>query len=707
MNTLVFEGDYLVVGKLANGMLELKLDRKQGSTNVLDHGAIAELSTAIDLITNKADCRGLLISSAKDSFLAGADLSTLQDMLTWDRQTLVTFCSHAHAALGKLGSLPVPVACAINGNALGGGLELALCADHRVLADNGRVGFPEAGLGILPALGGTVRTARLASTEVALGWLLGAKTYKAGDALSAGMVDGIAPAADLQAAALDWLNAAADDTAKWTARRARLAGPSAHDKAQLKDARPKAEARAGHYPAALAILELLEQSAGESLGQALTLEAETFARLMHAPTTHALINNMLAGMRVRQRMRRRLAQSASITTAGVVGAGIMGGGIAYATATGGVSVILKDIREEALDKGIDEARKLLGKQVSTGRLGAEQAEKLLGSIKPTLEFTDFKHTEIVVEAVVEDLGIKQRLFAELERHTRPGTVLASNTSSLSITDIAANLQRPQHVVGMHFFNPVPIMPLVEIIRGPDTHDDAIVKAISYAQVMGKTPLVVKDCAGFLVNRILGAYFTAFLLLLRDGVDHERIDRVMEAWGWPMGPSYLLDVAGLDTIVKALAILGKAYPSVMGTSFQTAAQVLVAAGRLGQKSGAGFYRYTADTQNRPRKASDPTVATVLEGLRAQQITASDEEIVDRLMLAMVLEAERCVDEQVVEDPDDVDLGMRLGTGFPAHHGGPLWLVKAWGARNVVDRCARYRPLGGLYEPGPGLLARARA
>lgn len=300
------------------------------------------------------------------------------------------------------------------------------------------------------------------------------------------------------------------------------------------------------------------------------------------------------------------------------------------------------------------------------------------------------------------------MLAQVEARVKPGTVLASNTSSLSISEIAAKLSRPEDVVGMHFFNPVHVMPLVEVIRGPKSSDAAVATTVAYALAMGKTPLVVKDCPGFLINRILGAYFSAFQLLIRDGADFVQIDRVMESYGWPMGPAYLLDVAGIDTLDKAMKILGLAHPAVMSTDFTTIIQRLADEKRYGQKTGAGFYRYEADAKGRPLRSGDPTVASLIASVQAQGAKPfADEEILDRMMLAMMLEAARCLDEQVVGTAVEIDAGMRLGTGFPAHHVGPLWAAQTLGLDEVLRRCERYVALGGAYLAPTGLRTRAQA
>jgi 3-hydroxyacyl-CoA dehydrogenase/enoyl-CoA hydratase/3-hydroxybutyryl-CoA epimerase/enoyl-CoA isomerase len=398
--------------------------------------------------------------------------------------------------------------------------------------------------------------------------------------------------------------------------------------------------------------------------------------------------------------RKQAGSGEKIQRAAVLGAGIMGGGIAFTAAQSGIPVLLKDIAQDALDRGVTEARTLLDKQVASGRLAPARAETILSSIAPTLSFDAFDSVGIVVEAIVENLDIKRRAFAELEKLVKPGTVLASNTSSLLIADIAAALQHPENMVGMHFFNPVPLMPLVEIIRGPATSDQAIATAVGYVSAIGKTPLVVKDCPGFLVNRLLGAYMMAFLQLVHEGASFEDIDRVMESWGWPMGPAYLMDVAGIDTLDKALAILAKAYPDVMGPPWRTAIQLLASEKRYGQKTSAGFYAYAPDAKGRVRRHVDPEIHTLLAAVQPTgRKPFDDQEIEDRLMLAMILEAARCLEENIVASAAEIDVAMRLATGFPAHHGGPLWYADTLGLAEVKRRCDGYAALGGLFAGNP--------
>jgi 3-hydroxyacyl-CoA dehydrogenase/enoyl-CoA hydratase/3-hydroxybutyryl-CoA epimerase/enoyl-CoA isomerase len=693
----VFSGEYVTVRELGEGLVALTLDRRGETINKLDTGFIAELAQALASIRHRPDLRGVLLDSAHDAFLAGADLQVLLALCEQPAPALVAFSRDNGAVLTALAELPVPVVAAINGYALGGGLELALCADYRVLESAGRVGLPEVGLGVIPGWGGCARLPRLIGGDAALDWIVDARPRRAAEAQTAGLVDALATTDQLCASALDWLRRAAAGELDWQARRRQRDGSFSLDPARLAEARSRAARRAHHYPAPLAAVELLAASAPLALDAALQREADCFAELARTPTARALIGVFLTNQALKKQGRRHANQGAPVARAAVLGAGIMGGGIAQVSAAAGIPVLLKEVAAPALARGVEAIRSQLQRQVEGGRLAEDRADAIAASITPTLNYEGFDEVGLVVEAIIEELAVKRATFAELEAVVPADAVLASNTSSLAIADIGAALARPQRLVGLHFFNPVPLMPLVEVIRGPATSAEALATAVGYVNAIGKTPLVVKDCPGFLVNRLLGAYFTAFLQLVREGVAFTEIDRVMEGWGWPMGPAYLMDVAGIDTIDRAMAVLGEAYPRVMAARESTAIQLFAGAGRLGQKSGSGFYRHETDERGRSRRQPDPAAAALLTSIQVDgQRRVADTEIEERMMLAMALEAARCLEQAVVSSAAELDAAMRLATGFPAHHGGPLWYADTLGLATLRQRCQHYAErLGGLY------------
>jgi 3-hydroxyacyl-CoA dehydrogenase/enoyl-CoA hydratase/3-hydroxybutyryl-CoA epimerase/enoyl-CoA isomerase len=383
----------------------------------------------------------------------------------------------------------------------------------------------------------------------------------------------------------------------------------------------------------------------------------------------------------------------------------MGGGISYQSASRGVPVLMKDVAPKALETGIGEAVKLLEKQVERGRLTTGQMARVLAGITPTLSYGDFGAVDLVVEAVVESEEVKKKVLAEVEAVLPESAILTSNTSTISITRLAIALRRPESFCGMHFFNPVPRMPLVEVIRGERSSPEAIATAVAYAQTLGKTPIVVGDCGGFLVNRVLFPYFAGFERLVADGVEYERIDRVMERWGWPMGPALLLDVVGIDTAVHADRVLAGAFPDRMRHEEKSAIEAMVEAGRLGQKSGRGFYAWKPEKKGPPTKQGDPEAKAIVAGLARAAVEVSDEDVVERMMLPMLLECSRSLEDGIVATPVEVDVALLYGLGFPPFRGGILRWADSVGAASLLKALEKHRDLGALYAPTRQLAALA--
>lgn len=379
----------------------------------------------------------------------------------------------------------------------------------------------------------------------------------------------------------------------------------------------------------------------------------------------------------------------------VVGAGVMGTGIAYTCASHGLPVRLKDVRGQALMQAQHDMQRWFARHGAG--LGAAE---LRGVLRTQLDYQGFECASVVIEAVVDNLGIKNKVLGEVEGLVAADAVLLSNTSSLRIDDLAAGLQRPHNFAGMHFFNPAPLMPLVEVIRGRKTSDYAVQTAVKQAQAMGKIPIVVRDGPGFLVNRILMAYMHAFLRLLADGVDFERIDRAAEAFGWPMGPAYLEDVVGLDIGTPSCDLIFAGYPERMPHLPRNAFRVLLDAGLLGQKGGAGFYRYRSGVDGRLERSVNLQARQLLrEQVASEALHLEDGQILDRLMLPMIIEAVHALQESVVGSAMELDRALSLGIGFPPLRGGALRYADELGAAQVVARCARYRHLGEAYEAPP--------
>jgi 3-hydroxyacyl-CoA dehydrogenase/enoyl-CoA hydratase/3-hydroxybutyryl-CoA epimerase/enoyl-CoA isomerase len=684
----MFSGQSIQLNRLSSSMVELRFERRSESINKLDTGTIRELQSATAVIRGDAAIEGVLVSSAKATFIVGADIFEFTALFAKGAEEVASFIAAQSAIFTAFADLPVPIVTAINGFALGGGLEMALASDYRIMSAGAQVGLPEVSLGIVPGFGGCVRLPRLIGAKPALEWIVSAKPQKAEVALAAGAVDAVVPNEQLRQAALASLQSAMD-SGEWRARRrARAGAVERWDAAAILPIEAAAEKIAGHYPAALAAVQLIVATGQLARDAALVLEARSFGRVATTPTAAALIQLFINDQLMKKKAGAHARIARKVSRAAVVGAGIMGGGIAYTSAARGIPVRMKDIAQAALDLGKTEARKLIDKQVASGRLSREAAADIDASITPTLDFSGFEAVDAVIEAVVEDMKIKQIVLADVETRAKVDAVLASNTSSLSITDMATALKRPENFAGMHFFNPVPAMPLVEVIRGERTSDIAAATVAAYATAMGKIPVVVKDCPGFLVNRIFTPYVVGFLKLVRDGADFEHVDQVMEAFGWPMGPAFLQDVIGLDTGSHVFDIITRGYPTRMRLDFKDAIHLMADNRRYGQKNGLGFYRYETNAKGRPVKLTAPEAHSLIEAIQPRgRATFQAEEIIDRMMLPMILEAAVCLIDKVVETAAEIDTSLILGLGFPRYLGGPLKYADLLGLGTVVNKCER--------------------
>jgi len=696
------EGQAVKVLPLDGGLVELRFDLPGESVNKFDTATIGELRTAVGELRATKGLRGLLITSGKDVFCVGADITEFLSHFGKSEPQLARWLLDTDAVFSAMEDLEAPSVVAINGIALGGGFELCLAASYRAMSSEARVGLPEAKLGLFPGWGGTVRLSRLCGADTAIEWIAGGEQWSAADALKVGAVDAVTAPADLREAALGMLKDAADGKLDWKARREEKKGPLKLNavEAGMVFAASKAfvAGKAGpHYPAPVAAIEAMEMGAGGTRDEALAIEAAAFAKVAKTPTAHALVSVFLADQTVRKTAKKHAKAARPVKRAAVLGAGIMGGGISYQSASRGVPVLMKDIAPRALELGIGEAVKLLEKQVDRGKLTTGQMAKVLAGITPTLSYGEFGAVDLVVEAVVENENVKKKVLAEVEGLLPGSAILTSNTSTISISRLATALKRPESFCGMHFFNPVPRMPLVEVIRGEKSSPEAIATAVAYAQVLGKTPIVVGDCGGFLVNRVLFPYLAGVQQLVGDGVDFERIDAVMEKWGWPMGPALLMDVVGIDTCVHADEVLAGAFPDRMRHEGKSAIEAMAEAGRLGQKSGKGFYAWKPEKKGPPSKQPDPEAKAIVAGLARGKAEVSDEEIVERTMLPMLLECSRCLEDGIVATPVEVDVALLYGLGFPPFRGGIFRWADSIGPQALLKAAERHRGLGALYAP----------
>ena len=692
-------------------IVELTFDLQNESVNKFNALTVAELREAVSLIKADPSVCGLLITSKKEPFIVGADITEFLAYFKLPEADLVRWLNGVNATFSDIEDFDFPTVCAINGFALGGGFEVALAASYRVMSSEAKVGLPETKLGIVPGWGGTVRLPRLCGADNAIEWIASGEQWKADAALKIGAVDAVVAPAWLRGAAVQMLRDAMEGRLDWKARRRLKTSPLKLNPIEatmvFEGAKGFVGAQAGpHYPAPIAAIEAMQKGCSLGRDQALAFESAAFAKMAATPTASALVGLFLGDQYLKRASKEFAKMKKPIEAAAVLGAGIMGGGVAYQAASRGTVIYMKDISGKAIELGLGEAGKLLEKQVSRGKMTTSKMAETLGRIRPTLSYGDFKAggdfkgVDFVVEAVVENEAVKRAVLNEVEGQLKVGAILSSNTSTISITRLAEGLKHPENFCGMHFFNPVHRMPLVEVIRGAKTGDAAVATAVAFALSMGKTPIVVNDCAGFLVNRILFPYFGGFLGLVRDGVDFQRIDRTMEKFGWPMGPAYLLDVVGIVTAHHAGEVMAREFPDRMGHVGASAIEAMFAAKRFGQKNGKGFYQYLPDKKGAPKKETDPAALEILKaamGANSASLDVSDQGIVERMMLPMVIEASRCLEDKIVASAVEVDLGLIYGIGFPPFRGGALRYADAIGLAPLCDLAGKYRSLGKLYEP----------
>jgi len=703
---MIFQGNTIQVKKTDQGFAELVLDAKESKVNILNTGALQELRAAVDAIKSQRDIKGLLISSAKDSFILGADINEFLAKFALPHEELLANLNFTHTIFNDIEDLPYATVTAINGEALGGGFELALSTDFRVIADNARVGLPEVNLGIIPGFGGCVRLSRLIGAENALEWITSGKSQSANAALQVGVADSVVNATLLRESALDLLQQCQagklDQLSNRQAKKSPLTLRPIEGTMAFESAKGMIMKLAGpHYPAPFAAIEAIEKSAHMARTEALQVEAATLIQVAKTDVCTALVGLFFNSQALKKIAGTALQLAKPVKQSAVLGAGIMGGGIAYQSALKGIPVVMRDIADKALDLGISEATKQLNKSVEKGRLKPAEMAKILASIKPTLEMSDIKTVDVVVEAVVENPKIKLAVLEEVENTVEEGAIITSNTSTISIDYLATALKKPERFCGMHFFNPVPLMPLVEIIRGEKTSDETIATVVAYATAIGKTPIVVNDCPGFLVNRVLFPYFLGFNLLIRDGADFRQVDKIMERFGWPMGPAYLQDVVGIDTCHHCIDVMEEGFPERMKFAETSILDLLYDATRYGQKNGKGFYHYEPDAKGRPAKTFNEDILGFIGKIQPQTKEFSQEEVIARLMVPMCLEVARCLEEGIVASAAEADMALIMGLGFPKFRGGALRYIDTVGADKFCALADQYAALGKLYEVPEGL------
>jgi 3-hydroxyacyl-CoA dehydrogenase/enoyl-CoA hydratase/3-hydroxybutyryl-CoA epimerase/enoyl-CoA isomerase len=702
---MLFSGQAFRLESLPHDILKVIFDLKDQSANVFNALALKELGEVLEEIKRHPQTKGLLFTSGKTSgFVFGADVTEFLDHFKKTEDEMRNWIAGINRIFSGFEDLPFPKVALINGFALGGGCEIALTMDYRLAAPKAALGLPETKLGIIPGWGGTVRLPRLIGPDHAIEWITGAKHYKADEALKFGAIDGVIEEQHLEAAGLKLIEKCLEGELNWKARVQEKKSPLHYDKIEsmmsFDGSKAFVAAIAGpNYPAPVKAVETMQKAARLDRDAAIALEGETFAWCAKTKTAECLVQVFLGDQYLKKISKSQTKNAIPTKMGAVLGAGIMGGGIAYQSASMGVPVLMKDIKHEQLELGMTEATKLLNKEVERKKMTPEKMAKVISQITPTLSYADFSSTQFIVEAVVENEKIKMSVLADVEKMTSFDTILASNTSTISITKLSEGLTRPQNFCGMHFFNPVHRMPLVEIIRGAKTSEETIAQAVNYANQMGKTPIVVNDCAGFLVNRILFPYFKGFVHLIEDGVDFQKIDKVMEKFGWPMGPAYLLDVVGIDTGVHASKIMAQAFPDRMAYGTKTIMEIMYENKRFGQKNSLGFYEYEIDKKGKPVKKVNPQVYELINQVIKEKKDLTDEEIIMRMMIPMIIEASRCLEDKIVNTPVEVDMGLLLGLGFPPFRAGALKYADTLGLKKLEEESKKYQSIGHMYELTP--------
>jgi len=690
----------------------LILDVPNEKVNILSTPVMHELDRCLDEIKSRADLKALVFLSGKEgNFIAGAKIEEIENIT--DPKDGAEKASLGQAVFSKIAALPFPVIAVINGACVGGGLELALACHFRLAHDSEktRLGLPEVRLGIIPGFGGTQRLPRLIGIQRALDFILTGKLVEAGRAYKAGVVDRVIPK-------------------EFPHRRLRGIGLSFTQEIQNPEMRRKIEARRnrtnpqtllleknllgrkvlfdqarrrtlaetkGHYPAPELALEAVEKGFSKELAEGLKIEANLLGKAIVTNVSKNLVKVFYLTEIVKKDpgVENYAGPIHEFKKIGVLGAGIMGGGIAQLMAHNNLPARMKDVNLAAVAKGMEAAAKVFGEAVKKRRMKPKEMQDKMALISGTTDYSGFKNVDLVIEAIVEILDVKKKVFAEIDAIVPSQCILASNTSSLPITEMAKAIQRPEKFAGLHFFNPVHRMPLVEVIRGESTSDETIASLLAFAKKIGKTPIVVKDSPGFLVNRILGAYMAEAGRLLKEGATIEQIDNALLKFGMPMGPVNLFDEVGLDVAAKVSHILENAFGARMAGEGMM--DKIVETGRLGKKNGKGFYIYEGKD-----KKIDPAIYGLIG--KAGKFEGTAAEIQDRCVLPMINEATMCLAEGVVRRPEDVDVGMIFGTGFPPFLGGLLRYADARGIENIAGKLEtlagkygeRFKPAERLME-----------
>jgi 3-hydroxyacyl-CoA dehydrogenase/enoyl-CoA hydratase/3-hydroxybutyryl-CoA epimerase len=693
----------------SDGVALITLDDAGKPMNVVSAEFIDEFIAVIEQVAGDAAIKGAIVTSGKPHFMAGADLNYILGVMS-DVPTLkqaYAFSQRPSAMHRRLETCGKPFVAALNGLALGGGYELALACHHRVIVDDAKaiVGLPEVTVGLLPGSGGTQRLARMIGVAQSLPMLLEAKTVGPAEALKLGLVDQVVRADTLLAAAREWILATPNPVRPWDQKGYRgsngLLNPSMVEIMSYRPAQIAGQTQR-NYPAPIAILDCLFEGTLLPFDKALKLESKHFARLMCDPVARNLIRTTFVNKRETGKLRRPpQVPKSTVTKLGVIGAGLMGSGIAYVAAAAGMQVVLLDRRLELAVNGRQYSVNLLEKAVQRGKSTQKDAESILARITPSADYQELAGCELVIEAVFEDMDVKAEVTGRAEAAIAGTALFASNTSTLPITDLAAACARPGQFIGLHFFSPVERMPLVEVIMGRDTSEETLAKSLDFVAQLRMIPILVNDARGFYTSRVFQTFIHEAMKMLEDGVQPARIENAARQAGFPMGPLALLDEVSIELpwkiVQQTKEALGAAF--VPPCAYGVMQRMLYEIKRPGRRSGGGFYDYPTDAPKRLW----PGLATAFPPAAPQP---SVELLERRFLYIQALETARCLEQGVILQAADADVGALLAWGFPSWTGGPLSLIDTVGIAKFTAECAGLAKAHGVrYLPSLWLRERA--
>lgn len=696
-----------------NGFATLSFDLKGEKVNKLSLEFLEELDTILSQISQNKSIKILIISSGKpESFIAGADLRSFEPAL-FNPRNVAELIHTGHKVFNKIEELPFPTIALVHGSCLGGGLELALSCTYRVVTDHPKtlLGLPEVSLGIFPGWGGTQRLPRLIGLKEGLTLILSGKTIPAYKAWKIKLADAILPWQFIEQKLSEFINEIFSTKGKeqilsrrspkgW--RHFLLEGnPLGRQLIFWQSERNLWLKTRGHYPANVAALKLVEKTFSLPLKEGLQKEAQTFIESISGPFECS--KNLIPLFFTREALKKYTGvpegtQSRPVHATALVGAGTMGGGLAWLLSNNNYPVRLKDLNWESLGKGYAAAHDIYRKLLKDKKLKPGEASLKFHHLSAAVDFSGFQRVDFVIEAIIEDLEIKKKLFEELEKHLSPEAIIASNTSSLTIAAMGSSLRHPERFIGMHFFNPPNRMPLVEVVPGPKTSQETIATTVAFCKKIGKTPLVVGDCHGFLVNRIFAIGANEVMRMLEEGVPLSRLEKMMLDFGMPMGPFALADEVGNDVTYKVSKVFESAYgermhpPEILKEMYDRQL--------FGKKNGKGFYLYKGK-----KSTPNPEINLLIKGKPSE--TLNDIEMRDRVMFLMINEAARCLQEDIINNVSYLDMALIMGLGFPPFRGGLLKYADSLGIEYIISQLKDFsQKYGSRFNPCDYLLEMQR-